>query len=108
MPQSAQEQNYYDTAVGALMKHDIPFVAIKGAAVVECHMNILIFRLVDFYENHTRDPYGKIAQPAATTLALLPTNKDQHNHEKTYKKNRNFNALQATLYNVKIYWYMLK
>ena len=37
MLQSAQEQKYYDTAAGALMKHDIPFVAIKVVAVVECH-----------------------------------------------------------------------
>ena len=31
--QSAQERKYYDTAGGALMKHDIPFVAMKVVAV---------------------------------------------------------------------------
>ena len=37
MPQSAQEQKYCDTAGGALMKPDTPFVAIKVVAVVQCH-----------------------------------------------------------------------
>ena len=37
MPQSAQERKYYNTAGGALVKHEIPFVAIKVVAVVECH-----------------------------------------------------------------------
>ena len=40
-------------------------------------------------------------EDAGTTLALLLTHKDQHNHEKTYQKNRNFNAMQASLYHGK-------
>ena len=49
------------------MKHDIPFVAIKVVAVVEW------------------GPNGNIAYHAAI-LALLPTHKDQHNHEKITRK----------------------
>ena len=41
MPQSAQERKYCDTAGGALMKHDIPLVAIKVVAVViHEHINV--------------------------------------------------------------------
>ena len=33
--------------------------------------------------------------------ALRPTHKDPHDNEKAYQKTRNFNALQATLFNGK-------
>ena len=62
--------------------------------------------LVDFctseLESQMGDPHDNRVWYVATTLALLPTHKDQHHHEKTYQKNRNFNALQTTLYNGKI------
>ena len=37
MPQSTQERKYCHTAGGALMEHDVPFVAVKVVAVVEGH-----------------------------------------------------------------------
>ena len=37
MPQCPQERKYSDTAGGSHMKHDIPLVAIKVVAVVECY-----------------------------------------------------------------------
>ena len=97
----AQERKYCDTAGGAHMKHDIPFLANK-IAVVECHSWTyshsawLIFA-------HLK-PTSKIftikqlSVHSSSHYVATYTYKDQHNYEKTQQKKPNFNAWQSALH----------